>query len=504
MIEVETPDGSVAEFPDGTSPDAIRTAMRAKFGGGPARAIAKDMAGGFGNLSKAVTDVPEEIRKTAAGNIETMRQALPQALGGTRDITKEGFVEGLAKTGAGIAAIPALAMSPITGAARSLIGHPLAEGIHAIGTLINPTVAAKDIPDEMYQKAANAAETALSAAGARTGPGKLPKIVAPSTEELKAASDASYKAARGMGVELHPAPVRNLGTQIRQSLEADGSLPEDAPKVFRRIERLENQTGPVSITEVESIRKGLQRAASNPLEGEERFASSHAIEELDKFMSNLTPRHAVVNGQFIPRVVEEMNNARGNWAAAARSETIEEKATRAADQAGASGSGANVNNATRQQLKQILASRKARRGFSAEEIDQMRRVVRGTYTGNVARLIGKLAPTGVVSAGADIGAAAGIIAAGGAPIVAAGVPLAGAVGHVLGNASTARQLRILDELVRSRSPLARSRAATPTAPQHIAPALAPITLGRPSAMDTGSIRDAAGNVYPGGVTPAAQ
>src|SRR5690242_2742888 len=42
-IQVETPDGGVAEFPDGTAPDIIRTAMRAKFGGGPAKKVAEDI-----------------------------------------------------------------------------------------------------------------------------------------------------------------------------------------------------------------------------------------------------------------------------------------------------------------------------------------------------------------------------------------------------------------------------------------------------------------------------
>lgn len=475
-FEITAPDGHRYRVtaPEGASQQDVLDRVRAVH-------VSSDIQGpGFG-VSQAVTDVPSEIKRTAGANLETMRQALPQSLGGTRDMTKEGFVEGLGKTGAAIAAIPGLISSPITGAARSLIGHPMASAEHAVGTILNPSVAAKDIPDEMYQKAASEVETALSAAGARTGPGRVPKIAAPTTEELKAASDASYKAARGMGVELDPKPVSNLGTQIRQSLEADGVLPEDAPKVFRRIERLEGQSAPVSITEIESIRKGLQRAASNPLEGEERFASGHAIHELDNFMAGLTPAHASVNGQFIPSVVKEMEWARGNWAAALRSETIEEKATRAADQAGASGSGSNVNNATRQQLKQILASKKARRGFSAEEIDQMRRVVRGTFTGNVARLLGKLAPTGVVSAGADVGAAAGIIAAGGNPIMAAAVPAIGAAAHVVGNVSTARQLRLLGDLVRSRSPLAQARqkGAPMTQP---APYIAPMTLGKPSAL----------------------
>lgn len=43
-IVIATPDGGTAEFPDGTPPDAMRTALRAKFGGGPAKDVAADIA----------------------------------------------------------------------------------------------------------------------------------------------------------------------------------------------------------------------------------------------------------------------------------------------------------------------------------------------------------------------------------------------------------------------------------------------------------------------------
>lgn len=43
MIQVDTPDGGVAEFPDGTSPDVMRSALRKKFGGGPAKGVSKEI-----------------------------------------------------------------------------------------------------------------------------------------------------------------------------------------------------------------------------------------------------------------------------------------------------------------------------------------------------------------------------------------------------------------------------------------------------------------------------
>lgn len=66
-IEVATPDGSIAEFPDGTHPDQIRNAMRAKFGGGPAKGVADDISKmSAGDIAKtAVSNIPSSAAEFA-------------------------------------------------------------------------------------------------------------------------------------------------------------------------------------------------------------------------------------------------------------------------------------------------------------------------------------------------------------------------------------------------------------------------------------------------------
>ena len=109
------------------------------------------------SITDAVTDIPAEISRTAGANLDTIKA-------GITDRGSKGPIEGLMSTGMALLAIPGLIASPITGAARSLIGHPMAQAEHAVGTLINPEVAAKDDPQKMYQTAAGDVETALSAA----------------------------------------------------------------------------------------------------------------------------------------------------------------------------------------------------------------------------------------------------------------------------------------------------------------------------------------------------
>jgi hypothetical protein len=204
----------------------------------------------------------------------------------------------------------------------------------------------------------------------------------------------------------------------------------------------------------------LNKAAGDPAE---RDAARRAIGEIDTFMSSLHPSDVAINPQFTQQVTREAAIARGNYAAAKRSELIDQAQAKAERQASRAGSGANIDNATRQKISAILDNPKKLRGFNADERDQMERIVAGTFTGNAARLLGKLAPTGVVSTGLS----AGLGMATGLPWYAA--PIAGFAAKKAGDLSTARGLSRLSNQVRSRSPLAQQRAARPLQVSPLAP-----------------------------------
>lgn len=77
MIEVSTPDGGTAEFPDGTAADVMRNALRAKFGGGPAKGVADEMKK-YGAMSAGdvATSAVKAIPGSAAGVVKGMAQAV--------------------------------------------------------------------------------------------------------------------------------------------------------------------------------------------------------------------------------------------------------------------------------------------------------------------------------------------------------------------------------------------------------------------------------------------
>lgn len=280
---------------------------------------------------------------------------------------------------------------------------------------------------------------------------KKPDINAPSLEELHDAAAQAYRNARGYGVEIKRQPVSRLADDIMSDLHNDGFRKLDAPSSWAKLEELKNPSGRyVTIDDIESVRRALGKA--NPMNGMEKEVGRRGIEAIDKYVSSLDRNagHIAVNQHYAADVASDIKEARGNWAAMKRGETIEGKLDEANRGTAATGSGANINNKTRQQINQVLRSPKLRRGFSAEEIGAMRQIVTGTTFGNAARKVGKLSPEGVVSG--TLGIELGHVASGN---LAHGllVPALGKVAKIFGDRSTAKQAERLSQMVRARSPL---------------------------------------------------
>jgi hypothetical protein len=211
---------------------------------------------------------------------------------------------------------------------------------------------------------------------------------------------------------------------------------------------------PVPYAEIDVLRKNLNNLKLNPDGAIRKFAKDATTELMD-----LTTR-------VLPRNVSgTLRDAIGNYAAGKRSNTVQGKAALADLNAATAGSGGNIDNASRQAIKQLvrpinndIVPKAKTLGFNDAEIEQMNRVARGTKTGNTARFLGKLAPTGVVSG--SLSGGAGFALSGGNPLGALALPAAGYVAKAIGDLSTQQAVKALDSLVRSRSPLAAQVAAS--------------------------------------------
>ncbi len=177
-----------------------------------------------------------------------------------------------------------------------------------------------------------------------------------------------------------------------------------------------------------------------------RCGRCSAIDAIDDFMMHVDPKY-VVSGNP-QQDAQALKYAQGLWATHKQLETIEEGSIRGQRRAGVSGSGANRINTARQEINKILNSDKKSRGMSEEAKAKMEEIVLGTWLTNKTRGMSKFAPTGPVSAGATV--AADLMGGTGA---AAAVASGGFLSKYLGEYLTDKQIRELEQLIKSESPM---------------------------------------------------
>jgi hypothetical protein len=399
----------------------------------------------------AIADVPKEIGSAAVQGIQHLTGNSVEDLPGFDPRTRGqlGPIEGLMRTGRQVLAVPEIVMSPLVGAARSLIGHPMADLTHKAGELIAPETAAKDDPQKMYETAKGDVDLAL--AGARPAAPKGPTMAAPTISELKAAASAGYESPEVAAVNIKSKAVTDFADRTAIELNNSGIDEILAPKTFGLLSRLQKAPSGSTITgaNLNTARKAFGNAAGSP-DPAERLAAKTVIDKLDELLPSLSSKD-VISGD-VGAAAKILEDARSNYSAAKHAESIDKKTIQAELRAAASNSGQNVANTVRQRMADILINPKEQRGFSESELSLMDEIVRGSKSGNALRAAGNMLGGGG-GLGAVVSAAVGGAATGGPGAVA---PLVGFGLKQLSNRLTLKQTERLSEAIRMRAPLASS------------------------------------------------
>ena len=143
--------------------------------------------------------------------------------------------------------------------------------------------------------------------------------------------------------------------------------------------------------------------------------ASKVVEELDDYMGSIN-RKDVTSGD--PQGFAALQEGRALWSRKSKGEEIARLVKRAEDSA-PNFSASGYENALRIQFKQLAMNDKKMRRFNPEEQAAIRKVARGGPLENSLRMIGKMAPTGIISGAFGIGAAS--MLPGGALLPAAGL-----------------------------------------------------------------------------------
>jgi hypothetical protein len=321
---------------------------------------------------------------------------------------------------------------------------------------------------------APAAQTALLF-GPRVPKAGAPAAAAsgiPSREALDQTSSQGFNAARNSGVEISPQMLTPLHERIAADLGNRGVIKEFAPDTFAAIDKIANRPAVpsgarelVTIGDLHNLRQALNNAGQNFAKPKDQLAASVAIKHLDDYLAAIPEKDVLAGDAQAASSV--LRDAIGNSAAGFRSDRVTGKLEQADLNAAAANSGRNIGNAIRQRVKSLVLSDKESSGLNAAELAQAERVVRGTRSGNTARVVGNLLGGGG-GLGSVAAAAAGGFATGGWGALA---PLAGAGIKQIENASVKRQARILDEMIRSRSPAAASMMANTSQAGQLPPAV---------------------------------
>lgn len=313
----------------------------------------------------------------------------------------------------------------------------------------------------LEERAKNAFVQGIIGLGAGGGFGALGRLGAtkastaglPTGDDLKTAASAAYKRADEAGVTFSKGAIQRIAdvlTKRFDELGYDPDLPvQGAKAALGKIRRLADSDDGASFSAIDVARK----VASNGFEPGKKFNNKlvgESIRALDDLVTN--PQTGDVIAGNAQQAADAIKEGRKLYSQGAKVETFDRLMEKAGRRAARTGSGANIENTSRQELSKILDSDRMKRGFSPDELDAITNAVMGTKGQNLLRSVGKYAPTGVVSGG--IGATTGATLGGwlggpvGAAIGSVGLPAIGMASKMAADAGTRNASKIVEAIIR--------------------------------------------------------
>lgn len=233
------------------------------------------------------------------------------------------------------------------------------------------------------------------AAGSKRNAQRAAENAVPSVDELKRLASDKYDEAERLGVKASNPETAKLAADIRNTAATEGlisptgRISEAYPKAREAVRLLDDYAiGDMTVPQMKTVRKVLSDAAQS-VDGSERRIATMMLKQFDDFISPLAPQIAEGNAFYTKAM-------RGN-----ELETLSDLASSRAGQF----SGSGYENALRTEYRGLERKiiKGDEKGWSPEQADAISRVAQGTTGSNIARNIGKAAPTGPVSFAASAG-----------------------------------------------------------------------------------------------------
>lgn len=262
---------------------------------------------------------------------------------------------------------------------------------------------------------------------------------APTKDALRADAKAAYQRAEKLGAVISPESFTTAQKAIGTMLEREGIDPTLHPATTAAFKRISETSGPVTLEKLETLRR-IANDAKGTISKSDRRLAAKLIDTLDNYTNTLTRKDLTAGS---PEAVAALKEARGFYARASKADVLDQLMKRA-ELSAPNFSASGMENAVRTEFRSLAKNEKRLRLFSPEEQAAIRRVAQGGKMENALRMLGKLAPTGVVSGAGST--ALGFLMGG--PVGAGALPAAGAAARYGATRMTLRNAAEANALVR--------------------------------------------------------
>lgn len=429
MPDVKMPDGVVVRFPDDMPQEQIRGLILQKF---------------------------PDVEQRAAPQQQTQAPIQEAPYGPPGSIVPIQFQEGTGK--------PRIAMPQLLTDAWNAIQAPgkAVQGQYNELPIDNATGQVAPFDPRMIDDATNLASmvspvSAASRIGQVAAKGAA-RAAVPDIDDLYAVKAAAYENVDRLGARYADTAIDSLYGDMIKRASSGNISPERHPKAYSMLVDLQQNPRSMTLTELDQLRQVIRRDLVGSDAAEAHFGREY-IAAIDDFIENAGPGQiSGVTGQTANYAI---TTARKANTVLRKSETLQDALDTARLRAASTGSGGNIDNAIRQELRKIIQSPKKAMGFTKDELAQMESIVTGGgKLQDALRLVGKLSPSGN-----GLMAALGLGATVTNPLMAA-APAAGLVAKTLSDRATQGAVKDLTGAVRTGGlpPIPR-RGASPLEPK---------------------------------------
>jgi hypothetical protein len=421
-------------------------------------------------------------------------QGYPPALAAALNLTPQGLIKGFLDSQAADKIMPAVRKTEAQGVKAGKVGqfagnvgvtlplNLLPGGALAQGFVGGAALSDAKTPGGAWRDAALGAATGKAAdiglglvgKGVSKVLAKAPKIMSP--DELDAAKTAAYAAVDNAGVKYKKDAFADMVNGITAEVRAANISPTRHPKatdMLRDLQKMKGQTP--TLVQLDQLRQVVRRDVANAPDQSEAFFGRKMIKNIDEFIDAAGPDQVIAGdankGAAAIQLARDLNTR------VRKTEAIQDALAQAQRSASATGSGANVDNRTRQEvLKQLRKTG----NFTPDELAQVQKTIEGSGLQNTLRSFGKMSPlNGGIPALANT-----LMAAHNPGVLAFSIPASGA--KVAADAMTRKNADDLVKLIAaggSKKALAKVPGAASAAGQGAVEAARPVAgqLGAASA-----------------------